>query len=1316
MASRRCPSCGSENPADYRFCEECGAELAPLEAAVRKAEGAAPATTPADVVSPAGLPAADAAAQLRKPEEEGASPVEASAPSIPADVPCPACGHPNPAGYRFCEECGAELTTPATERASQPATSLPPVAAPVVVPPVPVAPAALETAGPHPTDATALACPACYHSNPTGYRFCEECGHSLTEPEPVLEAQPEQQPGPEPVVTRVAAKRSRDEAPRHPVRLVLAGVAAAAAVAAAVGAAIVLIPRDHGGPTELASPRDVMALVDTADFDLAPNAGLTVEQGEGRFTFEDHTWRAQLTHADGLIETQGVGERVGHFEGSAGSTGFVHTGSQNDAAWAEGILGRTPGLVHDGSTWRIDDVSAFSTVIGHTVDGGSWGLDQAGTPFLFRDTQTRFVYYRTGEGYAWALDEYRNSIFLMVPTGDRLGTAGVVVPDGSRFRFREGPDPAPQAVVDAALDALRSGSGIELALEGPPIQVTSPSGVVDAAFDSPSSGSGIELALEGPPIQAIRSSALVDASAADSFRAYFASGDGGDLSYGNQRLQTGWAMTAHSDEVLPNPPVAPGAPFTGPEPVTIGADIRFDQGFQTIFGEYNCFQPGPGPVPIGQSAPAGSGGPATRQAPPIEVAGGIPTTAQQVDLYRLAVAWMPGVTLAGEEKCGWITRVMATVLPYDVNHQPTLDLQQAARVEIVYTIFYDMDGGRFGIEAHPGDNEGFVIGLVRSERRNGRCGLTEVPFELVGAMSSAHKDLPEWSWVPGTEGIFSKSHDSILAGSFGGPCPDAPPTWGQQAVAPAPQMSSSTGYAVYASENKHANYFDPEECTSMIGFAEECGNKTERPPYDLSSWVEVFIASQGEMDDRPCNDGRWNGGATLPPANETFGSGTSYVCGLRDDGWGRINSVGQVSIREYGMGPGFWQVPAAAVAQATVPNVLGLSVSEAQRVIEEAGFLAQFSVERPQVTDPADVGAVIDQDPAAGTVATPGSFVELVVGGEVAQVRVPDVMGSTRTAAEGAIHNAGLVPAYSGQEAVDPNSPLVDRVALQTPAAGSLVAPGTTVNFRIGVADQAIVPDLIGRTESAAMVALGQVGLDLHNVGTIEVEPDSGLNGRVAWQDPSPGTAVPLGAIVEVRIGAAGDMVTVPYLEGLDLPTAQATAASNGVVLHVSQYVNEESDPYWNNRVLLQSPSGGTEVRRGSTVSVVVEDSSSTANPDTDAIIAVLTWTGAEDFDLAITEPGGFTIDRVHTSSSHGYFDGNDEGSCSSSGSFEERIVWPGNRAPSGDYIAEITPWCQGGYVEWTLTIDVSYDGSHARTVYEYGDNGTTSTTFHFVY
>ena len=129
----KCPTCGAENDAANRFCDQCGTKL---DAASASAPVAAPV-------------------------------MAATSPST-----CPNCGASVLPGEAFCDDCGAPLAAAPVVSAA-PATEIAPVAvAPVVVAPAP-------DMGNQAAASATVACPACGHGNLPGDSFCENCGASL---------------------------------------------------------------------------------------------------------------------------------------------------------------------------------------------------------------------------------------------------------------------------------------------------------------------------------------------------------------------------------------------------------------------------------------------------------------------------------------------------------------------------------------------------------------------------------------------------------------------------------------------------------------------------------------------------------------------------------------------------------------------------------------------------------------------------------------------------------------------------------------------------------------------------------------------------------------------------------------------------------------------------------------------------------------------------------------------------------------------------------------------------------------------------------
>lgn len=96
-----CPQCGVDNPANARFCDQCGAALIPVPATGSSVPTGAMPPQPVAPASPA-----------------------SAAPAVPITsgvVTCPQCGASAIPGEAFCDNCGAPLNAPARPVAQAPA-------------------------------------------------------------------------------------------------------------------------------------------------------------------------------------------------------------------------------------------------------------------------------------------------------------------------------------------------------------------------------------------------------------------------------------------------------------------------------------------------------------------------------------------------------------------------------------------------------------------------------------------------------------------------------------------------------------------------------------------------------------------------------------------------------------------------------------------------------------------------------------------------------------------------------------------------------------------------------------------------------------------------------------------------------------------------------------------------------------------------------------------------------------------------------------------------------------------------------------------
>ncbi len=126
-----------------------------------------------------------------------------------------------------------------------------------------------------------------------------------------------------------------------------------------------------------------------------------------------------------------------------------------------------------------------------------------------------------------------------------------------------------------------------------------------------------------------------------------------------------------------------------------------------------------------------------------------------------------------------------------------------------------------------------------------------------------------------------------------------------------------------------------------------------------------------------------------------------------------------------------------------MPNVMGQSQKDATSTLNNQK-ITNVVVSNVPVTDAAQVGKVVKQDPAAGVLISPGITATLQVGVESTTAAVPKVTGDTQAVATTTLENAGFkVTAQQQSSATVP----VGQVISQSPAANAQADKGSTVTI-----------------------------------------------------------------------------------------------------------------------------------------------------------------------------------------------------------------------------------------------------------------------------
>jgi autotransporter-associated beta strand protein len=143
-----------------------------------------------------------------------------------------------------------------------------------------------------------------------------------------------------------------------------------------------------------------------------------------------------------------------------------------------------------------------------------------------------------------------------------------------------------------------------------------------------------------------------------------------------------------------------------------------------------------------------------------------------------------------------------------------------------------------------------------------------------------------------------------------------------------------------------------------------------------------------------------------------------------------------------------------------------------------------------------------------GALGAGGELFPIAAGGQTSAV--PNVVGQTQAQASSAVTAAGLIASVTTQTSVTVQ---IGRVLSQSPDAGTVVSPGSTV-FLV-VSSGVIVPDVGGQTQSAATAALTAAGFAVTSSSQASASVPSG---SVVSQSPAGGAAASGGSTVALVI------------------------------------------------------------------------------------------------------------------------------------------------------------------------------------------------------
>jgi serine/threonine-protein kinase len=300
-----------------------------------------------------------------------------------------------------------------------------------------------------------------------------------------------------------------------------------------------------------------------------------------------------------------------------------------------------------------------------------------------------------------------------------------------------------------------------------------------------------------------------------------------------------------------------------------------------------------------------------------------------------------------------------------------------------------------------------------------------------------------------------------------------------------------------------------------------------------------------------------------------------------------------------------WYFLSRGSDKAVVPNVIGLREQQAAIKIHDEG-LDVLARTAPSNRPP---NVVFAEKPGPGTQLGKGQTVTIFVSS--GRLVVPNLIGLQEQQAVQKLQTLGFKVAVKRVASTHPKGIVID----QEPTAGVTAVSGTTITLSVSSGVKpVVVPRVVGQTQGDAVQALTKLGLKpvLQNV------PSDKPAGTVVGQKPPAGKEVDKGSNVTVNVSTgtgpatttttatatttvgttttAAGPVRVPHVAGL--AQTPALRQLNTLGLRPTVVYVRSSQPA--NRVVSQSPTQGTTLRRGSPVRVNV---STGPNPQPNASV-----------------------------------------------------------------------------------------------------------------
>ncbi len=266
-----------------------------------------------------------------------------------------------------------------------------------------------------------------------------------------------------------------------------------------------------------------------------------------------------------------------------------------------------------------------------------------------------------------------------------------------------------------------------------------------------------------------------------------------------------------------------------------------------------------------------------------------------------------------------------------------------------------------------------------------------------------------------------------------------------------------------------------------------------------------------------------------------------------------------------------------------VPDILNKSVTEAEKILEDAGFA--ICITKTEINDDVDENTVLNQSPQAGEKLEKGSVVEVTASIKSVDVSIPNVKYYSKALAVNVLQKAGFkveIKTENSSEIAD--GAVINQSETGKAKTGALIT--LSISSNSSKQGEAVnVPSVVGKTADDAAKALkGSFFLKI----TEEQYIDTVGKGKIVSQMPQADVNANKNTTVEavISLGKAEDReVVVPNVVRFSRSQAKEALENAGLRVLIKE---EANDTVAKGVVISQSVKGGIKVKADTVVTIVV--------------------------------------------------------------------------------------------------------------------------------